>query len=104
MGLSRDTHQQLERSPVMKNHWQNLGELMFANIEINHPQTAHLICQLIPAQCPFEHDIYLFNQLVLRIPPLCKLNPFYEQFVALRFQALTFLAEDCGEDVTRFCH
>ncbi|MFM7527545.1 MAG: Mo-dependent nitrogenase C-terminal domain-containing protein [Nodosilinea sp.] len=39
------------------------------------------------------------TQLV-HIPPMCKINPLYEQLVGLRFQALSYLANECGEDVT----
>nr|WP_317110593.1 Mo-dependent nitrogenase C-terminal domain-containing protein [Chroococcidiopsis sp. SAG 2025] len=34
---------------------------------------------------------------------MCKLNPLYEQVVALRFKALTYLADECGEDVSLYC-
>ncbi|NJR60273.1 MAG: hypothetical protein HC769_16410 [Cyanobacteria bacterium CRU_2_1] len=37
------------------------------------------------------------------IPPLCKLNPFYEEIMMLRFKALQFLADVCCEDVTIYC-
>jgi Mo-dependent nitrogenase C-terminus len=37
------------------------------------------------------------------IPAMCKLNPAYEQLVELRFKALCFLADECGEDVTPYC-
>jgi hypothetical protein len=72
-------------------------------IEIKNPQQAKQLCQLIPAQCPFERDIQLFGRTLFHIPPLCKLNPFYEQLVFLRFRALCFLADECGEDVTAYC-
>ncbi len=32
-----------------------------------------------------------------------KLNPLYEQLIGLRFRALTFLADVCGEDITGYC-
>jgi len=72
-------------------------------IEIHSPQIAHFLCQSIPAQCPFERDIYLFRHKVIHIPPLCKLNPLYEQLVSLRFRALCYLAEECGEDISAYC-
>lgn len=72
-------------------------------IEIQNSKLAHLICRLIPAQCPFERDIVLFGRTILHIPPLCKLNPVYEQVVSLRFRALCYLADECGEDVTLYC-
>lgn len=72
-------------------------------IEISNPQTARSLCKIIPARCPFERQIKLFNYTLVRIPPLCKLNPFYEQIVNLRFKSLTYLADSCGEDVTLYC-
>jgi hypothetical protein len=71
-------------------------------IEVITPGQAHFLCKFIPAQCPFERDVQL-GAWQLHIPPLCKLNPFYDQFVILRFRALTFLADECGEDVTCYC-
>lgn len=72
-------------------------------IQITSATLAHLICQLIPCTCPFERTITFFGRTLLNIPPLCKLNPFYDQFVGLRFRALTFLSDECGEDVTKYC-
>jgi len=71
--------------------------------EINNPKLAHFLCKLIPAQCPFERDIKLFGRKLFHIPPMCKLNPLYEQVVGLRFKALCYLADECGEDVTAYC-
>lgn len=71
-------------------------------IEIHDPKIARLLCKLIPAQCPFERQIK-FNHTVIHIPPLCKLNPLYEQIVSLRFKALSYLADKCGEDVAIYC-
>jgi hypothetical protein len=71
--------------------------------EINNPKLAHFLCQLIPAQCPFERDIKVFGRKLFHIPPMCKLNPLYEQVVTLRFKALCYLADECGEDVTAYC-
>lgn len=73
------------------------------NLPVEDAKTAHLIAKSIPAQCPFERDITLFGHRVAHIPPLCKLNPFYEQFVGLRFRALCYLADRCGEDIRRYC-
>lgn len=72
-------------------------------IEVKNSQLAHLLCQWIPTQCPFERDIQLFGKTLLHIPPLCKLNPLYNEVVALRFRALCYLADECGEDVSRYC-
>jgi hypothetical protein len=73
------------------------------SIEIHNPETAHFFCRLIPAQCPFERDIRCFGRVLLHIPPMCKLNPFYEQLVGLRFKALCYLADVCGEDIAAYC-
>ena len=64
--------------------------------------TAHRIAKMIPAQCPFARDVMLFGQKIVRIPPLCKLNPLYEELVELRFKALCFLADECGEDISAY--
>ena len=73
------------------------------NLEIQSPKLAQLLCNLIPATCPFERDIKLFNKTLLHISPLCKLNPLYEQVAGLRFKALSYLADECGEDVAIYC-
>ena len=72
-------------------------------IEIRNPNVARLLCRVIPARCPFERDIKLFSHIFFHIPPLCKLNPFYEQVVGIRFRSLCYLADICGEDVTSYC-
>ncbi|MGA7933515.1 MAG: Mo-dependent nitrogenase C-terminal domain-containing protein [Kovacikia sp.] len=73
------------------------------NIKIDNANRARFFCRLIPAQCPFERTIQLFDRPLFHIPPLCKLNPFYEQFVGLRFRALSYLVDECGEDITPYC-
>lgn len=72
-------------------------------MDVRNPQLAHYICRYIPTQCPFERDIKLFGRTLLHIPPLCKLNPLYNEVVGLRFRALCYLADECGEDVTAYC-
>ena len=72
------------------------------DIQVKNPKTARLICNLIPAKCPFERTIKMFGRTVLQIPPLCKFNPFYEEVVAMRFRALCYLADECGEDISQF--
>ncbi|MGQ4649159.1 Mo-dependent nitrogenase C-terminal domain-containing protein [Lyngbya aestuarii] len=72
-------------------------------VEVDDPKRARIICKLIPAQCPFEREIKLLGRTLFYIPPLCKLNPLYEEVVALRFRALCFLADECGEDITAYC-
>ncbi|MDF5734419.1 MULTISPECIES: Mo-dependent nitrogenase C-terminal domain-containing protein [unclassified Nostoc] len=72
-------------------------------IEIHNCKLAHFLCKAIPAQCPFERDLTLFGRKLFHIPPMCKLNPLYEEVVGLRFKALCYLADECGEDVTAYC-
>jgi tellurite resistance protein len=72
-------------------------------LEIHDPRVARLLCKFIPSQCPFERDITLFGHKVVHIPPMCKLNPLYDQTVGLRFRALSYLADECGEDVSPYC-
>ncbi|OUL36720.1 nitrogenase [Nostoc sp. T09] len=71
--------------------------------KIENYRLARLLCKIIPASCPFEREIKLCDRTIVHIPPICKLNPFYEQLVELRFKALSYLADECGEDVTMFC-
>jgi hypothetical protein len=73
------------------------------NFIISDRQVAHKLCQNIPTQCPFARQINLFGRTILSIPPLCKLNPLYEEIVALRFRAICYLADECGEDVSAYC-
>lgn len=71
-------------------------------LEVQDPRLARFLCKSIPSQCPFERDVELFGRKVVHIPPLCKLNPLYDQLVGLRFRALSYLADDCGEDVSPY--
>jgi tellurite resistance protein len=71
-------------------------------MDVKDPRVARFICKMVPPQCPFERDIKLFGHKVVHIPPMCKLNPLYEQLVGLRFRALSYLAEDCEEDVSSY--
>jgi Mo-dependent nitrogenase C-terminus len=73
------------------------------NLLIQDQKLAHRICEIVPAQCPFERDIIVFGHKMVHIPPLCKLNPLFEELVALRFRALCYLADECGEDISRYC-
>jgi hypothetical protein len=69
-------------------------------LEVHDPRLARFVCKLIPSQCPFERDVVLFKKKLVHIPPMCKINPLYDQLVGLRFRALSYLADDCGEDIT----
>ncbi|MEC4817327.1 MAG: Mo-dependent nitrogenase C-terminal domain-containing protein [Scytonema sp. PMC 1069.18] len=71
-------------------------------LDIQDPRVARFLCKMIPSQCPFERDVTLFGRKIVHIPPLCKLNPLYEQLVGLRFRALSYLADECGEDVSPY--
>jgi Mo-dependent nitrogenase C-terminus len=62
------------------------------SISIDNLLIARLICRLIPSHCPFAREIRLFDRMIVRIPPLCKLNPFYDQLMTWRFQASSYLA------------
>lgn len=69
-------------------------------LEIANPKLAKFIYKAIPAQCPFERDIVLFDRKIAHIPPMCKLNPLYDQLVGLRFRALCYLVDQCGMDIS----
>lgn len=73
------------------------------NIQVKDAKFAHRLCSLIPPQCPFERDVKLFGVTLFHIPPMCKLNPVYDEVVALRFRALCYLADECGEDISCYC-
>lgn len=72
-------------------------------IPVENPRTAHRIVSLIPADCPFERDLTFFGRVVGHIPPMCKINPLYDQLVMLRFKAMCYLADECGEDISAYC-
>ncbi len=72
-------------------------------LDIHDPSVARFLCKMIPPQCPFERDVTLFGRKIVHIPPMCKLNPLYEQLVGIRFRALSYLADDCGEDIAPYC-
>jgi len=72
-------------------------------MEIHDPRVARFVCKMIPAQCPFERDVMLFGRKIVHIPPMCKLNPLYEQLVGLRFRALSYLSDERGEDISNYC-
>jgi hypothetical protein len=73
------------------------------NLEVRNSHLAHQICKSIPAQCPFERDVKFWGRILFHIPPMCKLNPIYDQLVGLRFRALCYLVDECGEDISAYC-
>lgn len=66
------------------------------SIEIRGSRQARWICRLIPASCPFERDIRLGSRTV-HIPALCRINPLYEEIIALRLRAAAYLAEAAAQ-------
>ncbi len=70
-------------------------------IEVCDRRFAHLVCTVIPCCCPFERNINLLGH-TYHIPPLCKLNPLYNELVNLRFRALSYLADACCEDIQKY--
>ncbi|MBH8576461.1 Mo-dependent nitrogenase C-terminal domain-containing protein [Nostocaceae cyanobacterium CENA369] len=100
-----NTHLAQLQSPVSKTYHDILQPLRrrVDSIQIRDRQLAHRLCKLIPSQCPFERDIKLFGKTLFHIPPMCKLNPLYDEVVGLRFRALCYLADECGEDVSQYC-
>ncbi|BAY43830.1 Mo-dependent nitrogenase family protein [Scytonema sp. HK-05] len=93
------------RRPFAKPHFDILQPIRrrLENIQVRDRQLAHRLCKVIPSQCPFERDVKFLGKTLFHIPPMCKLNPVYEEVVGLRFRALCYLADECGEDVTQYC-
>lgn len=91
-----------DRQPKLLNPLQFIRQKL-DSWEIKGEHTARRIVKWIPAQCPFAREIKAFGKVIFRIPALCKFNPLYEQLIALRFRALCFLADRCGEDITPYC-
>lgn len=73
------------------------------HLEVHDQRLAKFLCKMIPAQCPFERDVYLFGRKIMHIPAMCQINPLYDQLVGLRFRSLSYLADECGEDVSEYC-
>jgi tellurite resistance protein len=71
-------------------------------MDIEDPKVARFLCKLIPPTCPFERDVVLFGKKLAHIPPMCKVNPLYEQLVGLRFRSLSYLADTCKEDISPY--
>jgi hypothetical protein len=69
------------------------------SLQIDNPKLARFLYKAIPGQCPFERDIILCGRKLAHIPPLCKLNPLYDQLVGLRFRSLCYLVDQCGETI-----
>ncbi|HHP7232323.1 MAG TPA: Mo-dependent nitrogenase C-terminal domain-containing protein [Xenococcaceae cyanobacterium] len=89
------------RNQKLLNPYQLLQQWL-DGLEIKEESIARCIIKLIPAQCPFAREIKVFGRVIVKIPALCKFNPLYEQLIGLRFRALCFLADSCGEDITPY--
>lgn len=104
LGLIQNAHRSLSSSLAItsiRNCFSRV-QCWLNNLEPKDTTSAHFLCRVIPAQCPFETEVVLFNQKIAHIPPLCKLNPFYKEVINLRFRALCYLAEH-GEDISFYC-
>jgi hypothetical protein len=102
------SHPQATEQSWLPNNWNHFDFLVpirnwLNNITIGDRNLAHRLCKLIPNQCPFERKIELFGRTLVSIPPMCKLNPLYDEVIALRFRAICYLADVCGEDVSLYC-
>ncbi|WP_017653277.1 Mo-dependent nitrogenase C-terminal domain-containing protein [Fortiea contorta] len=99
------THVAQLQAPTAKVFFSILSPLrrQIDKIQVRDRQLAHRLCQMIPSQCPFERDLKLFGKLLFHIPPMCKLNPLYEELISLRFRAMCYLADECGEDISQYC-
>ncbi|NUN63988.1 nitrogenase [Pseudanabaena biceps] len=100
-----DLRQKLKSAPHHQQHHPNLLEPVkewLDHMDIHDSRLANLICKVIPAQCPFERDVFLFGRKIMHIPAMCEINPLYDQLVGLRFRSMSYLA-DKGEDVSKYC-
>jgi hypothetical protein len=93
----------LSNQAQLNNSLLNQIRYQLESIEIHDNKLARLLCKVIPSHCPFERTVSILGRTLFHIPPLCKLNPLYEQIVSLRFKCLVYLADECGEDVTKYC-
>lgn len=93
----------LSNKAQLNNSLLNQIRYQLEGIEIHDSKLARLLCKIIPSNCPFEKTVSILGRTLFHIPPLCKLNPFYEEVVGLRFKCLSYLVDECGEDVTKYC-
>lgn len=80
-------------------NWLSPLRKVIDQIQIRDTKWAHILCRMIPNQCPFSRDIHLCGRVLFRIPPLCKLNPLYDEVMGLKVKAATYLSEQ-GEDIS----
>jgi Mo-dependent nitrogenase C-terminus len=89
----------------IKSFVQSLFSPLFSALKIKAEQDSHIAQQIahaIPAQCPFARTVHLPFGKQVCIPPLCELNPLYELFTELRFNALSALVDKHHLDITSF--
>ena len=74
------------------------------NLNISNPQASAQAVSTdpIPMSLSSAISIYLGARSYI-FPPMCKLNPLYEEVVMLRFKAMCYLADECGEDISQYC-
>ena len=64
-----------------------------STLEISNVYVAQWICRLVPNTCSEGYDLRLLGRTWLHFPPFCKLNPFADELLELRFRAADFLYE-----------
>lgn len=57
---------------------------------MNHTKLLATILSQVPSDCPFARTVVLAGHR-LKIPPLCKLNPFYGKLMSAKFWAMEYL-------------
>ncbi len=100
-----DLREKIKSSPNKEHHPDLLNPVRewLDHMDIRDRRLARFFCKAIPSQCPFERDVRLFGRKIIHIPAMCQINPLYDQLVGLRFRAMSYLADDCGEDVSKYC-
>jgi hypothetical protein len=46
------------------------------------------LIEKLPKKCPFERQIWFKDKLIMFVPALCHLNPFYTQLMELKLKSL----------------
>ncbi|AFY73656.1 tellurite resistance protein [Synechococcus sp. PCC 7502] len=101
--IMSDLRSQLEGNHGHHTHLLDPIKDWLDHLDIKDSRVARVLCKVIPAQCPFERDVFLFGRKLVHIPAMCQINPLYDQLVGLRFRSLSYLADECGEDISEFC-
>lgn len=58
------------------------------NFEFTNKDRAERFVKLIPNSCPFAREVKAFGKTIVNIPPLCKINPLYEEIMMLKFRTI----------------